>query len=478
MESIQRVFSKVIKELGLPTPVDPGRKEGKADKQQKDIQIFKDLLESNIVGELKVWGGNFDEEQWKQARAKLPEIIKKLQLEAKEKEIKAYFESYAKVMRKFLDVHCLARAEVAKLPFKSVYMQKIPKIDQTDKGMEINEKPVGFIVELPYQVERSCAYGEMKEKKPLFAPIIGALDMTWNPPAQKPASDEKEYIQDIALQAAMFEAMDKQTTVNSVYRYEQYGRKGEPICDKLMENQDLLVSLERVASEIRLKDFKGTASVCCIFYGVDGRTIVAIVDYEGIQKNAFEAIFKLSAYLEDVPRVAGAPAGMMAAGAPGGAPGMVTAGGGQPALPTWTEEELAAQPQFAASAGPQLPMWTEEELESRADKYTGGGVNLPVWTEEELSELSKSGGAQGLNLPEWQEDGMGACPKCGYAVQPDWDECPICNAKIDKKGAPPAAEKPAPKPAAQKPADAAGPQKPAPGTKPPLKPTDEDGWQA
>ncbi len=482
MESIQRVFSKVLKELNLPTPVEPARKEGSVEKQSKDIQVFKDLMVSNIVGELKVWGGNFDEEQWKSAKAKLPEAIKKLQQEGKEKEIKAYFDAYAKVMKKFLDVHCMAKAEVSKMPFKSVYMQKIPKIDQTDKGMEINDKPVGFICELPYQVERSCAYGEMKEKKPLFAPIIGSLDMTWNPPAEKQAPDAKEYIDDVALQAAIFEAMDKQTTLNSVWRYENYGRKGEPICDKLMDNQDLMVAMERVASEVDMKDFKGNASVTTLFYAVDGRTIVAIVDYEGVQKNAFEALFKLCAYLEDVPRVGGG-----AAGGPvpaGGAPGMVMAGGAPTGLPTWTEAELAAQPQFAAGAGPNLPTWTEEELEGRADKYTGsGGVNLPVWTEEELAELSKSGGAQGLNLPEWQEDGIGACPKCGYATQPDWDECPICSAKLEKKPAlteKPAmqkpAEKPTAKPAAQKPA--AGPQKPAPGAKPPLKPADEDDWQA
>ncbi len=453
MESIQRVFSKVIKELNLPTPVDPARKEGSVDKQQKDIQIFKDLLTSNIVGEMKVWGGNFDEEQWKEAKVKLPEAIKKLELEAKEKEIKPYFDAYAKVMKKFLDAHCMAKAEVKTMPFKTVYMQKIPKIDQTDKGMEINDKPVGFITELPYQVERSCAYGEMKEKKPLFAPIIGSLDMTWNPPAQKSAPEEKEYIEDVALQAAIFEAMDKQTTVNSVWRYENYGRKGEPICDKLMENQDLMVAMERVASEVDSKDFKGNASVCVLFYAVDGRTIVCIVDYEGVQKNAFEALFKLCAYLEDVPRVAGGAAGGPIAA--GGASGMVTAGGAPAGLPTWTESELAAQPQFASSAGPNLPTWTEEELEGRADKYSGGGgVNLPVWTEEELADLSKSGGAQGLNLPEWSDDGISACPKCGYATQPDWDECPICSAKLDKKpaAAQQPAEKPAAKPAAQKPA--------------------------
>jgi len=459
MESIQRVFSKVLKELGLPTPVDPARKEGSVEKQQKDIQVFKDLLTSNLVGEMKVWGGNFDEEKWKEAKAKLPEIIKKLQQESKEKEIKSYFDTYAKVMKKFLDAHCMARAEVKTMPFKTVYMQKIPKIDQTDKGMEINDKPVGFVAELPYQVERSCAYGEMKDKKPLFAPIIGSLDMTWNPPAEKPAPGEKEYIEDVALQAAIFEAMDKQTTVNSVWRYENYGRKGEPICDKLMENQDLMVAMERVASEVHMKDFKGNASVNTLFYAVDGRTIVGIVDYEGIQKNAFEALFKLCAYLDDVPRVAGGAPGGAPAG--GGAPGMVTSGGAPTGLPTWTEAELAAQPQFQAQQS-SLPMWTEEELEARADKYTGGGgVNLPVWTEEELQEVAKSGGAQGLNLPEWtQEDGMQECPKCGYSLQPDWGgECPVCSYTIEHAKRP---QKPSEKPPSQKPTEKPPDPKPNP----------------
>jgi len=28
----------------------------------------------------------------------------------------------------------------------------------------------------------------------------------------------------------------------------------------------------------------------------------------------------------------------------------------------------------------------------------------------------------------WED--LPTCPKCGGAVQPDWNECPICNAKL------------------------------------------------
>ncbi|HME54535.1 MAG TPA: zinc ribbon domain-containing protein [Candidatus Lokiarchaeia archaeon] len=453
MESIQRVFSKVIKKLDLPTPVTPTKKEELNPRQEKDLTVYKDLLINNLVGEVQAWGGVYNEDQWKAGRLKLPEIIKELQLAGKEKEIKPYFETYAKVMRKFLDAYVAAKAEVKTMPFKTVYMVKVPKINETEKGLEINDKPVGFIAELPYQIERSCAYGEMKEKKPLFAPIIGSLDLNWTPPTDK--TKEGEYIEDDSLQANLFEAMDKQTMINSVWRYENYGRKGEPVCDKLMDNQDLMVTMERIQSEVDSKEFKANASVCAIMYAIDDRTIVAVVDYEGVQKNAFEAIFKLCAYLEEVPRAAGAE------GAGGAAPagqGVVTGGASTQQLPTWTEEELAQQPQFTSQAT-NLPMWTEEELENRQDKFAGGGLNLPVWTEEELAELSKSSGAQGLNLPEWQEEGLTECPKCGYACQPDWTECPVCGAKL--KGTAPATEKPAAKKAGQKPAAKPAGQKPA-----------------
>src|SRR5271157_6328718 len=117
MESIQRVFSKVIKKLDLPTPVTPTKKEELNPRQEKDLTVYKDLLINNLVGEVQAWGGVYNEDQWKAGRLKLPEIIKELQLAGKEKEIKPYFEAYAKVMRKFLDAYVAAKAEVKTMPF-------------------------------------------------------------------------------------------------------------------------------------------------------------------------------------------------------------------------------------------------------------------------------------------------------------------------------------------------------------------------
>jgi hypothetical protein len=144
--------------------------------------------------------------------------------------------------------------------------------------LEINDKPIGYIVELPYQVERGVVYGEMQGQKPLFAPIIGTLELNWNAPEKKPQPGETEYIEDFELQARFFQVMDKQTTRNSIWRYQNYGRKGEPICDKLLANEDLLVSMERIISEVDSKEFKANASACGIIHPIDGRTIVAIVD--------------------------------------------------------------------------------------------------------------------------------------------------------------------------------------------------------
>ncbi len=436
VESLQREFNKVVKELGLPTPLEPSRKDGEIGKLQKEVDVFKNLIVNNIVGDIKTWAGSFDEEAFKKAKDEIPAALKKLQMEGKEKEIKSFFDSYVKVIRKFLENHIVIRADVKTMPFKEVFMVKVPKVYGTDKSLECNEKPVGFVTELPYQVERTTAYGELKDQKPLFAPIIGNFDISWKVPEPKPSGS---YIGDFSLQLAMFDAMEKQTTVNSIWRYQNYGRKGEPICDKLMANEDLMLTMERIHSEVDSKSFNANASVCGLLFAIDGRTIVAVIDFNGVQKDAFEALFKLCAYVEEVPRVAPP---MMAAGA-GGAPGVVPGGapGMTVGLPTWTEEELASQAQFAPSQ-PNMPAWTEAELESRPDKYVGGdGANLPVWTEEELAQLSKDSTSQSLNLPEWQDDGLVSCPKCGYACQASWDECPMCNAKL-----PAGHQKPAPKP--------------------------------
>ena len=463
--SIQRTFSKVLKELGLPTPAKPSKKQGELNqKQEKVVEVTKNLLINNLVGELETWGGFFDPDLFKAAKDKLPESIKKLGVEDQEKDVKSYFENYNKVMKKFLETYVFAKANVKTMPFKTAYMHKLPKIYENDKqNLDINDKPVGYVVELPYQIERSTAYGEMKDAKPLFAPIIGTLDLNWKPPATKPAPGDKEYIEDISLQIALFEAMEKQTTMNSVWRYQNYGRKGEPVCDKLMANDDLMVSMERIISEVDSKSFKANASVCALAYAIDGRTIVAMVDYDGVQKNAFEALFKLSAYLEDVPRTA--TGGAMGAG--GGGAGMVSATAPQnSSLPTWSEQELAQQATTRGSAAPNLPTWSEDELENRPDKFTGGGPNLPVWTEEELDELRKTNTGSSLNLPEWTGDGLLNCPNCGYACQSSWETCPMCDTKLDKSVAPassPASN--APSPSSQKPPSTSS-QKPAVSKKP------------
>ena len=39
------------------------------------------------------------------------------------------------------------------------------------------------------------------------------------------------------------------------------------------------------------------------------------------------------------------------------------------------------------------------------------------------------------DIPEGDRfwEGLHNCPKCGGATQPDWDECPLCGAKLEKK---------------------------------------------
>ncbi|MBD3185616.1 hypothetical protein GF325_02210, partial [Candidatus Bathyarchaeota archaeon] len=228
--SSQREFVSVIKELGLPTPVKPGRQKGHVpSKAEKDIDVLENLLVNNKAGILETWGAVYDESQFKKAKTQLPAVLKKLDLESKEKEIKSQLDAYSKIFKKFTEHHAIVMAPVKTLPFKKVYMHKLPKIYENEKGsLEINEKPIGYIVELPYQVERSAAYGEMKDKEPLFAPVIGELELNWNPPDGASQSGEI-YIKDFVLQANFFEAFDKQTTRNSIWRYQNYGRKGEPI---------------------------------------------------------------------------------------------------------------------------------------------------------------------------------------------------------------------------------------------------------
>ena len=68
-----------------------------------------------------------------------------------------------------------------------------------------------------------------------------------------------------------------------------------------------------------------------------------------------------------------------------------------------------------------------------------GIVNYPTWTEEELEKFALERGTK--VFPEWtaeddeelpgpdNESNLILCSNCGYALQPDWDVCPICNTR-------------------------------------------------
>jgi hypothetical protein len=401
---------------------------------QKDIiNDATFILKDNIVGELKSFGGSV-----KKNEEKFKEFMKQAEAELekdKYKEIKKKIKDYLKKLPELIIKTCVAIIPVKEMPWVDVVFRTIPRIIYDDK-VQLLDSSIAYYGEIKCFIGRTTLYGKIKDQEPLFAPFTGNLDLKGyklDTANKEPKSYLFPYI------GAIINSLDSVLTKNQLAKYhEEFQRHGDPICDFLMKDDDLVNSMKKVITALDSERIKSEIAVCSIAVPLpsEKKSIVLIIDenQEGSRYgNCFEALLRLSASYCQAPSQSQQSSTQ---GAPVSAPtgGGIRTPGGQE-LKSWTAEELASEAQKRLTAQPNLPTWKEEDLAKFAEER-GSGIpeGMDVWKEEELQDLAEKRRRGGLNIPEWQPDkDMTECVSCGYGLRPGWTKCPVCDAPVGEK---------------------------------------------
>ncbi|MFX1388871.1 MAG: hypothetical protein ACFE9Z_02270 [Promethearchaeota archaeon] len=428
---LKKLFQVFVNKLEFdPADYLISSKEQELSNFQKDfIEKATSILKENIVGEIKSFGGNVkaNEEKFKELEKRANEELENEEYDDIKKELK----NYVKKLKELIEKTCLAIIPVKEMPWVDVLVRSVPRI-LFDKKLEFLENAIAYYGEIKCVISRPTIFGKMKNDKPLFAPVMGNLDLggfKLDDSVKEPKSTVYSYV------TAIINSFDSTMTRNHLAKYhEGYQRHGDPICDYLMKHDELKNAMERITSGLESERINSDIAIYSIAIPLpsDKTSLVIVVD-EGKDPNkfsrCFEALLRFSAECCNVPTQA-PQAPTQGASQQSGA--IRTPGGQQ--LKAWTAEELAEEAQKRMEAQPEMPTWSEEEL-AKFSEERGSGLppGMEVWTEEELTELARKRQG-GLDIPEWKVDEtMKECVKCGYSLRPGWSKCPICETLVDAK---------------------------------------------
>lgn len=405
-----------------------------SDYQKKVIENATSILQGNTVGEVKTFGGNLkkNEEKFKEFEKNAEEELGKEDYQDIRKDLK----DFLKKLRDLIDKTCIAIIPVKEMPWTDVIFRSVPRIIYDGK-VQFFDDAIAYYGEIKCIISRPIIFGKIKDEKPLFAPITGALDLGGYKLAE---SQEGPKSQIFSYVDAIIKSLNSTITRTQLAKYhESFQRHGDPICDFLMNDDDLMNSMEKLNSGIESGRLKSDIAVSGIAvpHPADKTTLVLVTD-EGKDPNkfsrCFEALLKFSAECCNAPSIASGAVGAPSQVSP--QTGVIRTPGGQE-LKTWSADELAEEAQKRMTSQPDMPVWSEEEL-TKFVKERGSGLpeGMEVWTEEKLQELARKRQG-GLDIPEWKPDKeMRECSKCGYSLRPGWSKCPICGTPVSSKPIP------------------------------------------
>ncbi|NHJ21215.1 MAG: hypothetical protein EAX91_09745 [Candidatus Lokiarchaeota archaeon] len=398
---------------------------------QKDIiNDATFILKDNIVGEVKSFGGSV-----KKNEEKFKEFMKQAEAELEDdkyKDIKKKLKEYLKKLSELVIKTCVAIIPVKEMPWVDVVFRTIPRIVYDDK-VELLDNSIAYYGEIKCFLGRTTLFGKIKDQDPLFAPFTGNLDLggyKLDTSKEEPKSHIFPYI------GALINSLESVIVKNQLAKYhEEFQRHGDPICDFLMKDDELINSMKKVSTALDSGRISSDIAVSSIVVPLpsDKKSIVIVIDENPENSrygNCFEATLRLSASCCQVPsqgqqeQSQGAPISTPSTG------GVRTPGGQE--LKTWTAEELANEAQKRLAGQPDLPAWSEEELVKFSEER-GSGIpeGMEVWKEDELLELAEKRRRGGLNIPEWEPDqDMAECASCGYSLRPGWTTCPVCDTPV------------------------------------------------
>ncbi len=399
------------------------------DFQKKTIESATSIMKENIIGEIQSFGGNLktNEEKVKELENKVNEELKNEEYEDLKKDLK----NYSKLLREIIEKTCVVIIPVKEMPWVNVLFRTIPRII-FNKRLELLDNAIAYYGEIKCVISRPTIFGKMKDEKPLFAPIMGPIDLGGYK-LDKSQTDPKSQI--YSYISAIINSFDSIITKNHLAKYhEGYQRHGDPICDFLMKNNELMNSMEKVTSGIESNRLSSDIAIFSIAIPhTNEKTTLLLVTDEGKDPSkysrCFEALLRFSAESCNVPAQQPQTPGQVIPPSPGA----VRTPGGQE-LKTWTAKELTEEAEKRMSSQPDIPTWTEDDLTKFAgERGTGLPEGMEFWTEEELQELSKKRQG-GLDIPEWKlDDNMRECTKCGYSLRPGWSRCPVCETPVGAK---------------------------------------------
>jgi hypothetical protein len=413
--------------------------------QQNVLEQATSILEANRVGEIQYFGGDLskDEDSFRKVQEGLKSELNKGEYEAIRKDLEKLLEKFIDLLKELIEKTCYAIIPVKDMPWEQVLFRTVPKIKIKGKNIELLDHIISYYGEIDKIISKEIIYGKMKEEKPLFAPVMGDMELDYQK-EEGEAGSKKSF--NYAYINSIIESFESSSLKNHLARYhEGYERRGEPVCDYLMNNSGLMNSMNKLVSGIDSGRLKAEIAVCGIILpqkSSNSTLILVTSEGKGSNKyeNCFEAVFRLSAASFDAPS---APTPSAQGGDLNQIPqqsssqqgGNIQTPGGQN-LNTWTPEELAEQRQSRQGNIPNdMEVWTPEEL---AEQSKSRESNLPegmeMWNEEELKELAEKRQG-GIDMPEWEPDEeMKECSNCGYSLRAEWAECPICGTPVGGEG--------------------------------------------
>lgn len=409
--------------------------------QQSVLEKATSILEANRVGDIQYFGGDLekDRESFHMVEEGLRKELEKEEYDDNRKELEKLLEKYIKTLKKVIQRTCYAIVPVRDMPWEQVLFRTVPKIKIEGKEIELIENIISYYGEIDKVLTKEIIYGKMRNEESLFAPVMGDIELDFE---MEEGQEKSKKSFNYAYINAVIDSLEKSSLKSHLARYhEEYERRGEPVCDFLMNNSGLMSSMKKLVSGIDSGRLDTEMAICGIILPqkINKSTLILVTsEGNGSDKfeNCFEAVFRLSAACFDAPSTQptsgqGEGLNQIPQQQSPQQGGTVQTPGGQD-LNVWSPEELAEQRQSRKGNIPEdMEVWSPEELAEQAKSRES---NLPegmeMWDEEELKELAKKRQG-GIDMPEWEPDEeMKECTNCGYSLREGWTECPICGTAV------------------------------------------------
>ncbi len=386
--------------------------------QENLIEQATEILKLNTVGDVIKYGGNIkrNENLIKSLWEQVDKELEKEEYKDQKSKLKDFVKSYFKMLREKINKTCGAIIAVKEMPFINVHFNNIPQIEIDGKNPKLYDTLIIYTGEIKCLLPRAIIHGKIKNVEPLFSPVMESI--TWKEGANFFNGETSTSTLINALDQ-LLKKIESKDIKNFLINYqENFQRHGDPYCDYLHEDDDLMEVMNNLTTDLESGRAKSNIVINALAIPQPSRktTFIAVINESTENtkfERCFEALLKFSALCcEATSRLQG------------------ESRHGEPELDVWKEEELVKNAERAEGPVPSsLEVWTEEELEELAkSRRSGIPEGMEVWDEKSLEELAKKRQMSELNIPEWEpEESLEPCPQCGYALRPEWNKCPICN---------------------------------------------------